>query len=346
MRRLPVVFATLVTAAALLLAGCTTAAQPAPPAPGGADQGPLIVYSGRNENLIGPLIERFREDTGLAVEVRYGDTAELAATILEEGDRSPADVYLAQDAGALGALAAAGRLAPLPDEILQRVDARFRDPDGRWVGLSGRARVVVYHTLTLEPEDLPDSIYGFTDPAWRGRIGWAPTNGSFQAFVTALRLTDGEEAARDWLEGIQANEPRVYANNTAIVQAVGAGEIEVGLVNHYYLYRFLAEEGEDFPARNYTPRAGGAGAMMNVAGAGVLGTSTRREAAEAFLRYMLSEDAQRHLSEETFEYPLASGVAPHPLVTPLEELAVPDIDLGSLADLEETLRLLQGVGVL
>lgn len=346
MRRLPVVFATLVTAAALLLAGCTTAAQPAPPASGGADQGPLIVYSGRNENLIGPLIERFREDTGLAVEVRYGDTAELAATILEEGDRSPADVYLAQDAGALGALAAAGRLAPLPDEILQRVDARFRDPDGRWVGLSGRARVVVYHTLTLEPEDLPDSIYGFTDPAWRGRIGWAPTNGSFQAFVTALRLTDGEEAARDWLEGIQANEPRVYANNTAIVQAVGAGEIEVGLVNHYYLYRFLAEEGEDFPARNYTPRAGGAGAMMNVAGAGVLGTSTRREAAEAFLRYMLSEDAQRHLSEETFEYPLASGVAPHPLVTPLEELAVPDIDLGSLADLEETLRLLQGVGVL
>jgi len=346
MRRLPLVFATLVTAAALLLAGCTTAAQPAPPAPGGADQGPLIVYSGRNENLIGPLIERFREDTGLAVEVRYGDTAELAATILEEGDRSPADVYLAQDAGALGALAAAGRLAPLPDEILQRVDARFRDPDGRWVGLSGRARVVVYHTLTLEPEDLPDSIYGFTDPAWRGRIGWAPTNGSFQAFVTALRLTDGEEAARDWLEGIQANEPRVYANNTAIVQAVGAGEIEVGLVNHYYLYRFLAEEGEDFPARNYTPRAGGAGAMMNVAGAGVLGTSTRREAAEAFLRYMLSEDAQRHLSEETFEYPLASGVAPHPLVTPLEELAVPDIDLGSLADLEETLRLLQGVGVL
>ena len=276
--------------------------------------------------------------------MRYGDTAELAATILEEGDRSPADVYLAQDAGALGALAAAGRLAPLPDEILQRVDARFRDPDGRWVGLSGRARVVVYHTLTLEPEDLPDSIYGFTDPAWRGRIGWAPTNGSFQAFVTALRLTDGEEAARDWLEGIQANEPRVYANNTAIVQAVGAGEIEVGLVNHYYLYRFLAEEGEDFPARNYTPRAGGAGAMMNVAGAGVLGTSTRREAAEAFLRYMLSEDAQRHLSEETFEYPLASGVAPHPLVTPLEELAVPDIDLGSLADLEETLRLLQGVG--
>lgn len=205
---------------------------------------------------------------------------------------------------------------------------------------------MVYNTKALKPEDLPDSLRGFTDPKWKGKIGWAPTNGSFQAFVTALRLTDGEEAARKWLEGIKVNAPKLYQNNTAIVQAVGAGEIEVGFVNHYYLFRFLKEQGESFPARNYHPRAGDSGAMINVAGAGILTTAKNAKAAERFIEYLLAKDAQQYFADETFEYPLVDGIKTHSVLLPLSQIKIPQIDLGSLADLEKTLKLLRDTGVL
>lgn len=326
-----------------------TAPEPTKPAtakPAEAVGGTLTVYSGRNEKLVGPLIERFKKESGIDIRVRYGDTAELAAAILEEGDKSPADVYFAQDAGALGALASADRLAKLSDPILNRVDSRFRSPKGEWVGLSGRARTVVYNTKALKPEDLPDSLLGFTDPRWKGKIGWAPTNGSFQAFVTALRVTEGDEAARKWLEGIKANSPKVYQNNTSIVQAVGAGEVEVGLVNHYYLFSFLREQGEAFAARNYHPRAGDSGAMINIAGAGILSTSRNPKAAERLVEYLLSKDAQQYFADETFEYPLVEGITTHPALVPLAQIKTPQIDLGSLADLEKTLKLLRDTAVL
>ncbi|MGB9738371.1 extracellular solute-binding protein, partial [Chloroflexus sp.] len=224
--------------AALMIAACgnQTASTPTQtPAASTPTQTPakLVVYSGRSESLVGPFFTQFTEATGIPVEVRYGDTAELAATILEEGANSPADLFFAQDAGALGALAAADVLIPLPTDVLNQVEARFRSSDGRWVGISGRARVVVYNTNKLTEADLPRSITGFVDPQWRGRVGWAPTNGSFQAFITAMRVQLGEEATRKWLEGMIANEVKTYERNAAIVQAVAAGEIDVGFVNHY-----------------------------------------------------------------------------------------------------------------
>jgi iron(III) transport system substrate-binding protein len=324
-----------------------TAAPAAPAAPTAAPAAEeLVVYSGRGESLVGPLIEQFTRDTGISVSVRYGDTAEMAALILEEGDNSPADVYYGQDAGALGALAAAGRLSALPEATVGLVEARFRSPEGLWVGTSGRARVVVYNTTKLTEADLPASIDGFTDPAWKGRIGWAPTNGSFQAFVTAYRVLEGDDAARAWLEGILANEPRVYENNTAIVQAVADGEIDAGFVNHYYLYRFLAEQGEAFPARNYYPQGGDVGALINIAGVGILNTAKNRSAAETFVNYLLSAPAQQYFADETFEYPLIAGIDVNPLITPLDAIATPQIDLSALEDLEGTLTLLQETGVL
>jgi len=306
----------------------------------------LVVYSGRNEELVGPIIERFEEESGIDVEVRYGDTAELAATILEEGENSPADVFFSQDAGALGALADEGRLSPLPEDVLNRVEERFRDPNGQWVGISGRARVVAYNTEALSEEDLPDSILDFTDPEWEGRIGWAPTNGSFQAFVTALRLIEGEDAAREWLEGIQANDPRVYENNLAILEGVVSGEIDVGFVNHYYLFQLRQERGGDIPAANYYLQNGDPGALVNVAGIGVLNTSDNAAEAEEFLEFMLSEEAQRYFADETFEYPLIEGVPPNEELVPLSEIEAPNVDLGDLDDLEGTLDLLRETGVL
>lgn len=233
----------LTVAIAIGLAACGTNAgsQPGTSQPTGEDSA-LTVYSGRSEELVGPILEQFTTATGIEVEARYGDTAEMANLILTEGENSPADVFFAQDAGALGAVADEGLLAELPSELLDEVDARFRSPEGQWVGISGRARVVVYNTEALDEADLPDSIFGFTDPKWKGRIGWAPTNGSFQAFVTALRVLEGDERAREWLEGVQANEPKVYEGNNPALDAVIAGEIDVAFINHYYLMQRLVED--------------------------------------------------------------------------------------------------------
>ncbi|MGB9634345.1 MAG: iron ABC transporter substrate-binding protein [Chloroflexaceae bacterium] len=328
---------------ALILAACGAqpAARPQPEAPR-----KLVVYSGRSESLVGPLFEQFTQATGIAVEARYGDTAELAATILEEGQNSPADVFFAQDAGALGALGAAGLLAPLPETTLNAVEERFRSSRGDWVGVSGRARVVVYNTERLEERDLPASITGFVAPEWKGRMGWAPTNGSFQAFVTAMRVQLGEDAARRWLEGMLANETRTYEKNAAIVQAVAAGEIDVGFVNHYYLYQLQREAGDTLKAANYYPLDGDVGALINIAGVGLLKTAANAGPAQTFLNYLLSGDGQRYFAERTFEYPLAAGVPADPRLKPLAEIETPALDLNQLSDLQGTLKLLQDVGAL
>jgi iron(III) transport system substrate-binding protein len=313
---------------------------------GGVEGEGLVVYSGRNEELVGPIIERFEEESGIDVEVRYGDTAELAATILEEGQNSPADVFFSQDAGALGALTNEGILSPLPEDALSRVEERFRDPNGEWVGLSGRARVVAYNTEALSEGELPSSILDFTDPEWSGRIGWAPTNGSFQAFVTALRVIEGEDVAREWLDGIQANSPRRYENNLAILEGVASGEIDVGFVNHYYLFQLQEERGGNVPAANYYFQNGDPGSLVNVAGIGILNTADNTTEAQEFLEFLLSAEAQSYFANETFEYPLIEGVPINEELVPLSEIQTPNVDLGNLDDLQGTLDLLRETGVL
>ncbi|HSL01453.1 MAG TPA: iron ABC transporter substrate-binding protein [Rubrobacteraceae bacterium] len=309
-------------------------------------EGTLVVYSGRSEELVGPIFEQFEERSGVDVQVRYGDTAELAATILEEGDNSPADLFFAQDPGALGALDDEGRLTELPREILDRVPPRFRADDGDWVGTSGRARVVAYNTDELAEADLPDSILDFTDPEWGGRIGWAPTNGSFQAFVTALRELEGEEGAREWLEGIQANDPFAYPDNLTAIEGVASGEVDVAFVNHYYLYQVQEERGGDVPVANYYLQDGDPGALVLAAGAGVLDSAENPRAAESFLEFALSQEAQQYFADETVEYPLVEGVEIDEELVPLDQIQSPEIDLSDLDDLQGTLELLRETGVL
>lgn len=311
-----------------------------------ASAGSLVVYSGRSESLVGPIIEQFAGATGIDVSVKYGETAAIAATLLEEGGNSPADVFFAQDPGGLGAVAKAGMLSTLPDEIVALVPPWARSPQKEWVGISGRARTLVYNTSALSENDLPDSIFDLTDPRWKDRIGWAPTNASFQAMVTAMRVLWGEERTRQWLQGIQSNKPKVYPKNTPQVAAAAAGEIDVGLVNHYYLHRFLQEEGDDFAARNYHPRDGGPGSLIIVAGAGVLETAENGDNAERLLRFMLSTVGQQYFAGQTFEYPLVDGVNTHRLLKQLEDIKRPDVDMASLADLKGTQTLLRDLGIL
>jgi iron(III) transport system substrate-binding protein len=306
--------------------------------------GSLTVYSGRSQSLVDPIIQQFSQATGVKVQVKYAGTALLAATLLEEGAKSPADVFYAQDPGGLGAVEQL--LAPLPESILGRAPPWARSSEGRWVGVSGRARVVVYNTNRLKESDLPDDIYDFVDPKWKGRIGWPVTNASFQTMVTGMRVLWGEEKTRQWLRGIQVNQPRVYPDNAPTVAAVGAGEIEVGFTNHYYLYRFLTQQGEAFPARNYHPRSGGPGALIMVSGAGVLATSKNKEAAEKFLEFMLSPVAQQYFASQTFEYPLVEGVATQRGLVPIAQVKNPAVALKDLADLQGTQRLLRESGAL
>jgi iron(III) transport system substrate-binding protein len=328
-------FTALVVLLAAVAAGC-----------GGDDaaSGPITVYSGREEELVAPLFEKFTEATGIDVEVRYGDSAELAATIAEEGDNSPADVFFAQDPGSLGAVDA--QLEELPEETLDRVAERFRDADGRWVGTSGRTRVLVYNTDRLEESELPASVLELTGPKWKDRVGIAPTNGSFQAFVTAMRLSLGDERTREWLEGMKANGAKTYEKNLPIVEAVAAGEVDVGLVNHYYL-ALVKEEQPNAPVANHLFEAGDPGTLVSVAGAGVLASTDQRDDAEAFVEFLLSDDAQRFYVEEAEEneYPLVTGVDPPDGLVPLEEIEGPDVELTAFGtELESTVELLRETG--
>ena len=304
----------------------------------------LTVYSGRSESLVGPIIEQFSNATGINVSVKYGSTSQMAATLAEEGDNTRADVFFAQDPGGLGSVEQ--MLANIPQAILEKVPTWARSPEGRWVGISGRARVIVYNTENVSPSDMPDDIWGFTDPKWKGRIGWPPTNASFQTMVTAMRQLWGDERARQWLEGIQANEARVYEKNTPTVAAAGGGEIDVGFVNHYYLYRFLAEEGEGFAARNHHLTAGGPGSLIMVAGAGILSASENADTAAKFLDFLLSPVAQQYFAGQTYEYPLVEGVNVNRLLTPLSEINNPSVRMGDLADLKGTQEMLRSVGIL
>jgi iron(III) transport system substrate-binding protein len=305
-----------------------------------------VVYSGRSEELVGPILDRFETATGIEVAVRYAGTTELATTILEEGDNSPADVFFSQDGGALGALADEGRLTALPADVLDLVDSRFRSADASWVGVSGRARVLAYDTRELAAADLPQSVQGLTDPSWKGRIGWVPTNASFQTFVTALRVQLGEEGARDWLTKMQANEPKVYEGNAAALEAVRTGEVDVALINHYYLFQAQAEGGEDYPVANHYFTGGDPGALVNVAGVGILEGAEHPIAADRLVRFLLAAEAQTYFSSETYEYPLAEGIAADPRLPVLGEIESPDLDLSDLRDLNGTLTLLTEVGIL
>jgi iron(III) transport system substrate-binding protein len=290
----------------------------------------LTVYSGRSEDLVQPLIDAFEEETGIDVSVRYAGSTDLAATILEEGDSSPADVFFAQDPGSLGTVALAGLFAPLPLEITEVVPARFSDADDLWVGTSGRARVVVYDSTKVDPSDIPETEDGFVDPQWAGQTGIAPTNGSFLSFVAAKILTDGEDATLAWLKAMADNGAPTYPKNSPIVAAVNAGEIETGLVNHYYLLRALATNPDEV-GRNFFFSVPTAGSLVMPAGAGILATSKNGDAAEQFVAFMVSEQAQTYFATETFEYPLVAGIPANELLPPIDTIPTPDIDLSDLA---------------
>ena len=311
----------------------------------GSGSDTLTIYSGREEDVVAPLYKQLEAATGIKLNVRYGDSPELAAQIQEEGKNSPADVFFSQDAGTLGAIA--DQFTPLAQPQLDRIPASFRSPDGRWIGTSGRVRVVAYNTKVFKPADLPATILGYTDKRFRGRLGIAPTNASFQAFVTVMRLAYGDDKTKAFLNALKANDVKTYPKNLAIVEAIASGEIDLGLVNHYYL-GLLKKEQPDAPVANHFLTPGDPGAFVNVAGVGILTSSNKKAAAAKFIDYLLSDAGQRFYtttSEET-EYPLVAGMAGPAGLPALKDLIgdkIKVVDLGSQE--RQTLELLNEVGL-
>ena len=306
---------------------------------GGGDPD-LVVYSGRSEPLIKPFIEEFAEREGLDVQVRFADTAELVGTVLEEGEETPADVFIGQDAAALEELGAAGLLQRY--DALERTPARYRAEDLTWTGLSGRARVVAVPRGGEQPE----SVFDLTGPEWRGRLA-APitTNVSFRDWVSAIRIERGDEFTRRYLEGLKANDIEILASNSEVTRAVGEGEFDAGLVNHYYI-ELEKRDGNPVEAVYTDQEPGGFGVVFNVASAGITAPSNQPENARKLMDYLLTDDVQQRFAEANFEYPLLPGLRPAPGVRPLSEIRIADVPLSDLGPAAEgTDRMLSEVGL-
>lgn len=326
--------AIVMVVAASLLAACS------------GDRDALTIYSGREEALVTPILDRFAEEKGVDVNIRYGDSVDLALLIAEEGDDTPADVFFSQSPGTVGFLGSEEMLAPLDDGVLGKVDPKFESSEGEWVGITARQRVLVYNTEMVEEEDLPDSVFDLADERYAGDVGLAPTNASFQDFVTAMRLVEGEGAAREWLQAMSDNDNPMYADNSSIVAAVGRGEIPMGLVNHYYNYRAL-EEDPDAPSRNYTFPPSDIGSLMIASTVSVLRSSDHKDEAAEFVDFLLSKEAQEFFSKETFEYPLVPGVEAADVLPPFDSLEAVDFDIDRLGgDLKSTADLISDSGLL
>ena len=317
-------------------------------APGGTSmadlpalEGELTVYSGRGEFLVGELvgsIDDLYDDLDLTV--RYGGSTDLVNQIVNEGEGSPADVFYSVNAGALGALADEGRTQALPTDVTEEVREEFRTE--QWVGTSGRARTVPYNTETFSETDLPDDIMAYPEE-FDGDLGWAPSYGSAQAFVTAMRILEGEDATREWLEAMVERGAATYPDEFRTCQEIADGQIDAAFTNHYYIQRVLDGNPEAPIATAFTE--GDAGAVFNVAGAAVVDTASDADLASNFVRHLLSAEAQDYFARSTFEYPLIPEVEPIGDLPTIDELDVPDIDLSELSNLEPTIDLMREAGV-
>jgi iron(III) transport system substrate-binding protein len=304
----------------------------------------LTIYSGRSEEFIAPFFADWEQESGIKLNIRYGDSAELAAQILEEGKNSPADLFLSQDAGSLGAVSAAGLFTTLPAGVGAQIEDIYIAGNRSWIGVTGRARVFAYRPAAVSV--LPQSIADLTKPIYKGRVGIAPSNASFQAFVTALINEKGAQFAEDWLKAMKDNGAQIYLKNSAIVEAIDKGEIDLGLVNHYYTWEVSQALGRAIDVENGFFAPGDIGNLVNVSGVGVLATSEKQEAAQDLINYLTSDVAQAKFVEDTHEYSLIPGAKAPASLPELKSIGSPKVDLASLEKVQATQDLLTKVGLL
>lgn len=326
-------------ASGLLVAGCGGSSS--------SSGGSLTLYSSQHEPMTEALIEGFEKQSGADVQVRYGEDEGLASQIEQEGGASPADVVLTENTPPLELLAGKGLLAEVDSPTLAEVPSRYSSPSGRWVGVAARETVMVYDPELVAAGELPDSILDLAKPEWNGKLAIAPSEPDFVPIVSAIEKLDGEAAAKSWLEGF-ADNAKHYNDNEGIIAAVDSGQIAAGIINHYYWYEAVAEEGRDnVPSRLHYFGHEDPGALVNISGAGVLESSGDPELAQEFLAYMVGKRGQTAITESgDWEYPLNAAVPPPPGLKPFDSLDPPEVGPADLGDGAAPVELMQEVGLL
>jgi iron(III) transport system substrate-binding protein len=306
----------------------------------------VTVYSGRKENLIEPVFDAFTCATGVSVQVRWGSSTQLALLISEEGNRSQADVFLSQSPGPVGFLESKGLLGTINKDVLRLVSEDNRSTQGSWVGFSGRKRVLVHNIDLVAETELPTSVFDLTDEKWKGKVAIPGTNVSFMDWFTVFRDQYGTDVATKWLNDMVANDARYYPNNRSIVEAAGRGEIEVGLVNHYYNYQEIAASGDDHRAKNHNLDGDDIGSLLIITAATILKSANNSEEANELLAYLLTAPVQSYFTNQTLEYPLAVGVEPNATLPPLTALEIGSVDFDALGGgFDETARIIEASGI-
>ncbi len=297
----------------------------------GEDEPKLVIYNAQHEPLLAEIAPAFTEETGIEVELRNGKDLELSNQLIQEGDASPADVFLTENSPAMSQVEAAGLFDELPADLVEPIPAQYRPRSGLWTGFVARSTVLVYNTDLVEESDLPASILDLADPEWAGRLSFSPTGADFQAIVAAVLELEGEDATRAWLEGIKENGT-VYDGNNVVLEAVDSGESEVGIVYHYYWERDRAENGDvsDSSEQYYFPDQD-PGAFVSVSGAGVLESSDMKDEARQFIEFLVNEEGQQILADSyALEYPLNPEVQLDGVAKPFDELEPPEVNVSDL----------------
>lgn len=329
----------------LVLVLLVIAREPAPVQ--AADQ--LTVYSGRAERLIKPVLDEFTAKTGIQVELLSSGTTELVNRLKAEGDRTAADVLLTNDAGSLELARGAGLLRPLSmREVDRAIPPQFRAPDNAWVGLSGRFWIIAYNKTLVKPEELR-SLLDLGDPKWKDKIA-IPNSGSeyLQAGVSVIRATHGDAKTKQFLQGLKDNAgSQVYQKSSQIVDAVAKGQVALGIVNHYYVYRHLVIQ-PSAPIAVFMPdqQEGGMGAIMNVTGIGVTKSTKHLDSAKLLVEFLVAQAGQKLFADLDKEYPLHPEVKADPALIERKSFRAAQVPLTKLAELREpTLTLIEQVGL-
>lgn len=311
-----------------------------------AESGALQIYSSQHRNVTEAWAEAFTAETGIETQVREGQDSSMGHMIVEEGEASPADVFLTENSPAMTVVERAGLLAPVAEETRAQVREGMAPSSGRWTPIAARSTVLVYNTEEIDEEELPASIMDLADPRWEGRWGAAPGGADFQAIVAGMLADRGETETRGWLEAL-ADGAEVYQNNIATMTAVNAGEVPVGIMYHYYWYRDQAGDQEN-SADTALHYFGGEdpGAFVSLSAGGVLASSDMPEEAQLFLTYVTSPAGQQVLVDSgSMEYAVGVGVDSDPALPPLEELQAPSVDPSALSS-DEVIELMTDAGIL
>ena len=303
----------------------------------------LTLYNGQHKEIGEAIAKAYEAKTGIHINVRKGSSNQLASQVMEEGDRSPADVIYTEESPPLNNLGEKGFLAKIDDSTLGMLPKEYVAKDGSWMGVTARVRVVAYNPKLIDEKDLPKSVLDFADPEWQGKVGFVPTSGAFQEQAVAIIKLHGRDAAEEWLTGLRAFG-KTYTNNMVALKAVENGEVATVLVNNYYWFALQREKGQlDSKLHYFT--GGDAGGLITISSAAALKSSKHPKEAQALLAYMASEEGQRVITQTTAEYPLHKGMVSDRGLKPFEELEAPDITPADIGNAEDALELEREVGL-